>query len=69
MSIDFTAKLSVVYYNNSGKIELTDITAALQAYVNGNALDYRTFKAADINSNGTLDLTDVTSLLKKYVNG
>lgn len=55
-------------FDNSGKIEMSDVSSALKAYVNETALDYRTFKASDMDNNGVLNLADVTLLLRKYVN-
>lgn len=54
-------------FNNSGKLEIGDVTDALKAFVYNTALDYRTFKAADMDDNGTLNIKDVTAILKKLV--
>ena len=56
-------------FNNSGKLEIGDVTATLKAVVYDMALDYRTFKAADMDGSGTLNINDITAMLKKMVNG
>ncbi len=54
-------------FDNSGKIEMSDIASALTAYLKNSALDYRTFKAVDADNNGRITMSDIAMLLNIYL--
>ncbi len=55
-------------FDNNELLNVTDVLSAIDVYLNGNALDYRSFKAIDVDNSGSIDVKDITMMINLYLN-